>query len=68
MFEEKVGTEGESETQVTTAEGASALGVDSFTVYSFIQRDRIRAIRSPSGEFNIPKSELARLAKRSGPC
>ena len=53
---------------MTTAEGASALGVDSFTVYSFIQRDRIRAIRSPSGEFNIPKSELARLVKRSGPC
>jgi predicted site-specific integrase-resolvase len=61
-------TNAEAEPQVSTAEGASALGVDSFTVYSFIQRDRIRATRSPSGEFKIPKSEVARLNERNGSC
>ena len=49
---------------ISVADGACVLGLDSFTIYSFIQRDRLTATRSPSGEIMIPETELARLAGR----
>ncbi|MBU6402350.1 MAG: helix-turn-helix domain-containing protein [Verrucomicrobia bacterium] len=62
---------GSTETQpegVSVAEGARILGLDAFTLYTFIQRDRLRAIRAPSGEIVIPPKELLRLLEESGPC
>ena len=58
------------ERRVSVADGAVMLGVDSFTLLGFIQRDRLTATRSPSGEIMIPESELARLtnSERSAPC
>ena len=61
---------GGKESRLSVGEAARALGVDSFTLLGFIQRDRLAATRSPSGEITIPESELARLtnSERSAPC
>jgi hypothetical protein len=59
-------------TGITTPEGlllddaAEALGVDSFTMLSLIQRGRINPTRSPSGEITVPTAELAMLTKKGG--
>ena len=58
----KGGTAGES--QVSVRDAARALGLDSFTLLSLIQHDRVTVTRSPSGEITIPESELARLTGR----
>ena len=52
-------TSGES--QVSVPDAARALGLDSFTLLSLIQRDRVSVTRSRSGEIMIPESDLARL-------
>src|SRR5205085_5973467 len=52
------------ESQVSVREAARALGVDSFTLYSLIQRDSVTATRSPAGEITIAESEVARLTGR----
>ena len=69
-MEEQETLEGGKESQLSVQEAARALGVDSFTLLGFIQRDRLTAARSPSGEITIPESELARLTngERSAPC
>jgi hypothetical protein len=43
---------------------ARELGLDVYTLYTFIQRGRVQAEFSPSVEFVIPKSEVERLAKK----
>jgi predicted site-specific integrase-resolvase len=53
---------------VPVAEAARHLGLDAFTVYTFIQRDRLRAVRAPSGEILVPQGDLVRLLRRRGPC
>ena len=63
-MEEQETLKGERESQVSVREAAQALGVDSFTLYSLIQRDRVIATRSPSGEITIAEAELARLTSR----
>jgi len=69
-MEDQETPEGGRESQVSVQEAARALGVDSFTLLGFIQRDRLTATRSPSGEITIPESELARFtnSERSAPC
>ena len=52
------------ESQVSVRDAARALGLDSFTLLSLIQHDRVTVTRSPSGEITIPESELARLTGR----
>ena len=37
------------------------LGLESFSVYALVQRQKLRAKRLPSGEFVIPMSELQRV-------
>ena len=49
---------------VSVPKAARALGLDVYTLYTLIQRDRVRAGLSPTGEFVIPKSEVERLAKK----
>ena len=49
---------------VPIANAARELGLDVYTLYTFIQRERVQAGLSPSGEFVIPKSEVERLAKK----
>jgi hypothetical protein len=49
---------------VTIPQAARALGLDDYTVYTFIQRERVRAGLSSSGEFVIPKNEVNRLLKK----
>jgi hypothetical protein len=39
------------------------LGVDSFTVFSLIQRDKLVPSRSPTGEIVLTPSELAKLTQ-----
>ena len=54
-----------SETEsVSIPKAARMLGLDAYTLYTFIQRDRVQAGLSPSGEFVIPKSEVERLARK----
>jgi len=60
----KGGTTGES--QVSVPDAARALGLDSFTLLSLIQRGRVSVTRSTSGEITIPESELARLTGGQG--
>jgi hypothetical protein len=49
---------------VPIANAARELGLDVYTLYTFIQRERVRAGLSPTGEFVIPKSEVERLARK----
>jgi hypothetical protein len=49
---------------VPIANAARELGLDVYTLYTFIQRERVQAAFSSSGEFVIPKSEVERLAKK----
>jgi len=52
------------ENQLTVNEAAQALGVDSFTVFSLIQRDKVIPSRSSAGEITLPVSELAKLTEK----
>ncbi len=49
---------------VSIPKAARALGLDAYTLYTFIQRERVQAGLSPSGELVIPKSEVDRLARK----
>jgi hypothetical protein len=46
------------------ADAARELGLDVYTLYTFVQRERVQAGLSPSGEFVIPKTEVERLARK----
>ena len=57
--------DGLSETDsVPVAKAARELGLDVYTLYTFVQRQRVQAGLSPSGEFVIPIDEVERLAKK----
>ncbi len=56
----------ESETpsgQISVEEAAIRLGLDTFTVYSFIQRDRLSPILDDDGEYVVSEEEVAALAQ-----
>ena len=63
-MEEQETLKGGRESQVSVREAARSLGVDSFTLYSLIQRERVTATRSPAGEITIAETEIARLTGR----
>jgi hypothetical protein len=42
-------------------EATKVLGLDSFTVHSLIQRDKLRGVFASWGEIVIPQSELQRV-------
>jgi len=48
---------------LTVSEAARKLGMDSFTVFSLIQRDKLVPSRSPTGEIVLTPSELAKLTQ-----
>lgn len=50
--------------QLTVSEAADVIGVDSFTMLSFIQRGKVNPARSPSGEITVPESEMAKLTEK----
>jgi predicted site-specific integrase-resolvase len=50
--------------RLTVNEAADAIGVDSFTMLSFIQRGKVNPTRSPSGEVMVPESEVTKLTER----
>ena len=64
-MEEPETSEGGRESQLSVREAARAFGLDSFTLYSLIQRDRVIATRSQAGEIKITETEIARLTSRS---
>src|ERR1017187_5158863 len=47
--------------QILVSRAAQALGVDTFTVLSLIQRDELVPTRASSGEITLPQSELIKL-------
>jgi len=49
---------------LTITQAADAIGVDSFTMLSFIQRGKANLTRSPSGEILVMESELATLMEK----
>jgi hypothetical protein len=49
--------------QISVAEAASRLGLDTFTVYSFIQRDRLSPVLDDDGEYVVSEEEVAALAQ-----
>jgi predicted site-specific integrase-resolvase len=44
---------------------ATRLGLDPFTVYSFIQRDRLTPILDDEGVFVVSEEEVNQLAQRN---
>jgi len=48
---------------LTVEAAAMRLGLDPFTVYSFIQRDRLSPILDAEGEYIVSEQEVAALAK-----
>lgn len=44
-------------------EAADLLGVNYFSVYRLIQRDKLKACRALRGKLLVPRSELLRLLK-----
>ena len=50
--------------QLTVDQAADAIGVDSFTMLSFVQRGKVNPTRSPSGEVTVPESEVSKLIER----
>ena len=51
---------------VSIPKAARTLGLDAYTLYTLVQRERVQAGLSQSGEFVIPNGELNRLLKK--PC
>jgi hypothetical protein len=49
--------------QISVAEAAIRLGLDAFTVYSFIQRDRLSPILDDDGEYVVSEEEVVALAQ-----
>ena len=52
--------------QLTVSEATQMLGVDSFTVVSLIQRDKLLPSRSLTGEIVLTPGELAKLTQEGG--
>lgn len=50
---------------VPIPQAARMLGLDFYTLCTFIQRERVKAELSSSGEFVVPKDEVNRLLKKS---
>jgi hypothetical protein len=48
---------------ISVDQAARRLGLDAFTVYSFIQRDRLSPILDDDGEFVVSEEEVAALAQ-----
>jgi predicted site-specific integrase-resolvase len=57
-------TTASASSHLTVRQAADAIGVDSFTMLSFIQRGRVNPTRSPSGEITVPESEVTKLTER----
>lgn len=53
-----------AERQLAIDEAAQLLGMDSFTMLSFIQRGKVNPTRSPSGEIMVAESELTELTEK----
>ena len=49
---------------ISIPKAARTLGLDAYTLYTLIQRERVQAGLSPSGEFVIANAELNRLLKK----
>ena len=55
--------------QVTVTEAARALGLDTFTFYTLIQRDRVAPIFAAGGEIVVAEADVISLAsKKDVPC
>jgi hypothetical protein len=52
--------------QLTVSGAAQVLGVDPFTVFSLIQRDKLVPSRSLTGEIVLTPGELAKLTQAGG--
>ena len=49
---------------LTVEAAAMRLGLDPFTVYSFIQRERLSSILDDEGEYVVSEEEVNQLAQR----
>ena len=49
---------------VSIPRAARRLGLDAYTLYTLVQRERVQAGLSSSGEFVIANTELDRLMKK----
>jgi predicted site-specific integrase-resolvase len=49
---------------LTVEAAAMRLGLDPFTVYSFIQRDRLSPILDAEGEYVVSEEEVNQLSQR----
>ncbi len=49
-----------------TGEAAKLLGVSRHSIYRWIEKGLIRAVRLPSGRYRIPESEVRRILEGRG--
>ena len=57
----------EVEKLFTLSEAAVLLGVSYWTVYDWVRKGKIRAIKTPTGRWRIPKSAMEELFKQMFP-
>lgn len=56
----------DDEASFSIPDASTRMGVDSFTVYGLIQREKLQAKRAPWGEFRVLQSELERVLRLNG--
>jgi predicted site-specific integrase-resolvase len=56
--------EPEASAQISISQAARSLGLDTYTLYTLIQRERINPITAAGGEYVISDQDVKRLAAK----
>lgn len=59
-----LGTGTENSRLLSFAEAAGFLGLDTFTFYTLVQREKIPSVLAPNGEFVVLQEDLDKLAAK----
>jgi predicted site-specific integrase-resolvase len=56
--------EPEASGQISISQAARSLGLDTYTLYTLIQRERINPITAAGGEYIVSEQDVERLAAK----
>ena len=56
--------EPEASGQISISQAARALGLDTYTLYTLIQREKINPITAAGGEYVVSEQDVERLAAK----
>ncbi len=56
--------ESEASGQISISQAARSLGLDTYTLYTLIQRERINPITAVGGEYVVSEQDVKRLAAK----